>query len=115
MYQVVKMQAEFEPWWFFEDWQKNITESADFIQFDEALVCFKEEWQRLYQKLPCYQSRQTLLAAFWSSKEQYWCEECADYLQNYHSLLLLEDWEIVSQKHYIACFEQQKGLVSFSG
>ncbi|AXQ79678.1 DUF1033 family protein [Streptococcus chenjunshii] len=111
MYQVVKMEADFEPWWFFEEWQQNVTESVNFTRFDDALICFEKEWGKLRQQLPSYQSRQNLLAAFWNNEEQYWCEECDDYLQNYHSLLLLEDWETVSQHYYMPSFEQRNDFI----
>ena len=30
MYQVIMMYGDNEPWWFFEDWQRNIQTTATF-------------------------------------------------------------------------------------
>ena len=42
-----------------------------------------------------FKSQDDLLAAFWRSGDEIWCEECAGYLQRYQSLMLLEDWHVL--------------------
>lgn len=44
MYQVVKMFGDWEPWWFIEGWEEDITEIAEYDTLSEALLYFQEEW-----------------------------------------------------------------------
>ncbi len=46
MYQVVKMFGDWEPWWFIEGWEEDITEIAEYDTLSEALLYFQEEWDR---------------------------------------------------------------------
>ena len=93
-----------EPWWFFDDWKKDITSVKEFEDFYMALKFYKNQWLELSQKFEEYKSQDDLLSAFWEDKEQVWCEECAGYLQLYHSLALLEDWhELPAEKRRWAC------------
>ncbi len=38
MYQVITMYGDNEPWWFFEEWQEDIQETATFEDFDAAVA-----------------------------------------------------------------------------
>lgn len=93
MYHVVEMKGDFEPWWFLEDWQEDIVKVQEFDDYYEALKWYKVAWRRLYAEFPHFNSRSNLMSAFWDETEQRWCEECDEYLQQYHSILLLSDWE----------------------
>lgn len=59
MYQVVKMFGDWEPWWFIEGWEEDITEIAEYDTLSEALLYFQEEWDRGQEKfkvsLVCWQ------------------------------------------------------------
>lgn len=46
MYQVVKMFGDWEPWWFIEGWEEDITEIAEYDTLSEALLYFQEECKR---------------------------------------------------------------------
>lgn len=50
MYQVVKMFGDWEPWWFIEGWEEDITEIAEYDTLSEALLYFQEEWDRGQEK-----------------------------------------------------------------
>lgn len=105
MYQVIKMYGDWEPWWFLDDWKESIQEVSSFNQFEEALDYYSMEWDKHKEAYPSYQSKQNLLAAFWDKEDQRWCEECDEHLQQYHSLLLLEDWQELSRQNGISSFE----------
>ncbi|HEO4348872.1 TPA: DUF1033 family protein [Streptococcus agalactiae] len=105
MYQVVKMFGDWEPWWFIEGWEEDITEIAEYDTLSEALLYFQEEWDRGQEKWPYFQSKSSLLATFWSIKEKRWCEECDKYLQQYHSLMLLKEWQEIPKEESIERFE----------
>lgn len=93
MYQVVKMHGDFEPWWFIEGCPNRIITREIFEDYREALACYKKECQRLAHLLPQHKEEGQMVA-FWNPQEQRWCDECDDYLQQYHSLLLLDQQEI---------------------
>ncbi|RCW16722.1 dipicolinate synthase [Streptococcus gallolyticus] len=91
MYQVIKMYGDWEPWWFLKDWQKDIVEEKSFEYFEDAFSFYKTECLSLKTSLPSYKCHDNLQAAFWDKTEQRWCENCGDYLQQYHSILMLKD------------------------
>lgn len=92
-YQVIKMYGDFEPWWFLEDWQRDITTIREFQSYDDALEYYQEEWHALRGAFPKVNSKSNLMAAFWCIDDQRWCEDCDEDLQLYHSLMLLENWQ----------------------
>ncbi len=93
MYQVVKMYGDFEPWWLLEGWQDDIVMCDTFDNYQEALAFYKREWQKLSQNLSGCKEKKRGMVAFWDPNDQRWCEECEDYLQQYHSLLILNRTE----------------------
>ncbi|HFR3938816.1 DUF1033 family protein [Streptococcus sp. 32226D021BW] len=90
MYQVIKMYGDFEPWWFLDGWEEDIVSKVAFDRYEDALKAFQKEWVRLSEKFPKKQSKNGTMVAFWDESEQHWCEECDEYLQRYHSLMLVE-------------------------
>ncbi len=93
MYQVIKMYGDFEPWWFVDGWEEDVTEARTFERYEDAVAVFQKEWVRLSEQFPMKKLKNGTLAAFWNEDDQYWCEECDEYLQRYHSLLLVETKE----------------------
>ena len=81
MYQVIKMHGDMEPWRFMDGWEDDIIEVSEFDDYYEALKYYKEEWRRLYQKMPSFISKSSVMTAFWDQEDKEWCAECDDYLQ----------------------------------
>lgn len=106
MYKVIKTESDCEPWWFLEDWEEDITEISEFEQKEDAIAFFKEQWNTLKQSYPFYSSKRNLLATFWDTNEKTWCEECDEYLQDFHSILLLKDEEPLTEEEGLDFFEQ---------
>ncbi|MET3558273.1 hypothetical protein ABID29_001393 [Streptococcus rupicaprae] len=96
MYQVIKLYGDFEPWWFLEGWQEDIVMCQNFDDYGQAERLYQKEWQQLRQVLPQHEERTDKMSVFWDPAEQRWCEECDEFLQQYHSLLLLEHHEMVT-------------------
>ncbi|MBF0778996.1 DUF1033 family protein [Streptococcus cuniculi] len=90
MYQVIRMYGDFEPWWFLDGWEENIISNETYDNYEEALRSYQRQWVCLSERFPMKKSRDGLVTAFWNPEDQYWCDDCDEYLQNYHSLLLLE-------------------------
>ena len=85
MYRVIEMYGDFEPWWFLEGWEEDIVASKKFDQYYDALKYYKTCWFRLEQESPLYKSRSDLMTIFGTQKTNAGCDECDDYLQQYHS------------------------------
>jgi len=101
------MFGDWEPWWFIEGWQDDIVSEKDFDTWEEALAYYEEEWQKLRERYPSFHSQKNLLATFWTPKERRWCEDCTDDLQQYHSILLLEDKDIIPLEKNIDSYEDR--------
>lgn len=95
MYRVVEMYGVDEPWWFFDDWKKDIVQTMEFENFYKALKFYKKEWFKFAESFQEYKSQDDLLSAFWEDGDEIWCEECAGYQQRYHSIALLDDWDML--------------------
>lgn len=90
MYQVLKLYGDSEPWWFLEGWEADVIDVKEFDDYQEALSYYKQSKTSLAEEYPQCKSQGGNLTAFWDPKERYWCEECVEHLQRYHSLMLLE-------------------------
>lgn len=91
MYCVVKLYGDCEPWWFLEGWEEDIVETIEFDDIDEALVFYQKEWQSLAGDFSHHKSEKEQMTAFWNPEDRYWCEECDEYLQRFHSLMLMKN------------------------
>lgn len=100
MYQVIRLYGDFEPWWFLDDWKNDIVEQIEFDEFEEAKRYYIKLLEELKVDFPSFESRSSLLSTFWSCDEKRWCEECDEDLQQYHSLALLQNDEILPKEFY---------------
>lgn len=97
MYQVITMYGDYEPWWFLDNWQKDIEGKKEFSDFLKAKAYFQEKSQELEKIYPYTKTKDFFLTAFWQEEDLRWCEECEDELQQYHGLLLLKDGEKINE------------------
>lgn len=97
MYQVICLYGSTEPWWCIGDWEEDITSRSFFNRYEDARNAYQKEWARLSEQFPMRKMKDSTMVAFWDEKDQYWCDECDDYLQRYHSLILVESKEVPSQ------------------
>lgn len=96
MYQVITMKGEYEPWWFFDNWELLIERNESFPKFEQALQVYEEQLAVLSKKYPNRKTKEPYLTAFWTKEEATYCESCADDLQIYHGLILLKDNKRIS-------------------
>ena len=100
MYRVIEMYGDFEPWWFIEGWEEDVISSKKFENYYDALKYYKSCWFELEKKIPLYKSRGDLMTIFWDPDDKRWCEECDEFLQQYHSLALLEDGQVIPDEKF---------------
>ena len=109
MYRVIEMYGDFEPWWFIEGWEEDVIMSQSFDKYYDALKYYKSCWFELEKKNPLYKSRSDLMTIFWDPADQRWCDECDEYLQQYHSLALLQDGRVIPDEKLRQGYEKQTG------
>ncbi|MBF8970226.1 DUF1033 family protein [Streptococcus sp. NLN76] len=95
MYQVVELYGDCEPWWLTDDWQEDTIRRETFKKYTQALTYFEEKCRQYKQQYPEIRREGETMAAFWKEGEERWCEECGDYLQQYHSLALVQNGKIL--------------------
>lgn len=95
MYQVVELYGDCEPWWLLDDWQEDRISQKVFETYTQALTFFEEKLQEYRALYSRERIEGATMAAFWEEQDQLWCEECGDFLQQYHSIVLLEEGEMV--------------------
>ena len=98
MYCVIEMYGKDEPWWFFDGWEANIVSIQHFDNYYTALKYYKHQWLKLAAAFPFYKSRSDLMSIFWDTEDLRWCEECGDSIQQYHSLALLENDDVIPKE-----------------
>ena len=105
MYRVIEMYGDFEPWWFIEGWEEDVISSKKFENYYDALKYYKSCWFELEKKNLLYKSRGDLMTIFWNPENKRWCEECDEFLQQYHSLALLEDGRVIPDEKFRPGYE----------
>lgn len=95
LFQVIELQGEYEPWWFFDDWKKQISRIKTFEIFDEALNEYQQTFKNLQNKYPNYQKKKDYLSAFWDESQNRYCLECDDDIQVFHSVMLVREFKVI--------------------
>lgn len=99
MYEVIETYGDFEPWWFLDGWEKEVTYKKEFSTIAEAEKFFLQKVQEFNGKFAETKAKDQYLVAFWNKDELRWCEECDDDLQQYQGLLLLKDGKQLNQEN----------------
>lgn len=87
MIEIIYMKADYEPWWAFEGWEEHIIEKHTFSSTKDALEFLEKILGEFREKFPHEKVKEDRYWAFWSEKEQCFCESCDDELQLYHGLI----------------------------
>ncbi|MCA9765283.1 MAG: DUF1033 family protein [Carnobacterium sp.] len=95
MFQVIELQGEYEPWWFFDDWKEQISQIKTFETFDEALIDYQKKYDLLYNNYPSCKTKKNYLTAFWDDDQNRYCPECEDDIQLFHSIMLLKEHKVM--------------------
>ncbi|MGX9134494.1 DUF1033 family protein [Rummeliibacillus sp. JY-2-4R] len=89
MYKVIYMKADYEPWWEFDGWEKNIVNENVFNNKEEAKQFLSETLEKFNQKYMHHEHKKDRFWAFWSDEEVQFCEACDEDIQTYHGII----WE----------------------
>ena len=110
MYCVIEMYGDYEPWWFLDGWEKDIVQEQNFENYYDALKFYKTRWLELEKEFKLYKSRSDLMTVFWIEDDVRGCEECDDYVQQYRSILLLEDEKVIPNSKIRPGYAKQAGI-----
>lgn len=97
-YQLITLRGFDEPWWFFDNWQKDITNTLEFSDLKEALVAYQSQYQHYQSQFSQVKTRHNTLTAFWQSGDYEYCTPCESNQQIYYSLMLVKNYEILDEK-----------------
>lgn len=102
MFQVMELQGEYEPWWFFDDWKKQIKSIQTFETFDEAIREYQTQFMDFQKTYPHHQTKKGYLTAFWDESQSQYCIECEDDIQLFHSLVLLKEYQLIEAEEIVS-------------
>lgn len=88
MFSIILMEADFEPWWQFDDIEEKYTEIKsfnDFTIYEEEAMQIIEKFESLYDR---HEQREGKYFAFWNEGDVTFCESCDEDLQNYYGIIL---------------------------
>lgn len=92
MVEIIYMKADYEPWWKFDGWEKHIIEKVSFQEEEEALIYLNKLLEKFRREFPFEKEKEMKYWAFWSVKEQCFCDSCDEDLQIYHGVIWNEIW-----------------------
>lgn len=93
MWKLVKMTADYEPWWLFDDWRDKIVMEKSFSSFEDVLTEWSNLTCELSNKFTSSEYRETGMTVFFTEGDLVFCEACDDDVQIYHGILLLKNDE----------------------
>lgn len=88
MYELIVMEADYEPWWQFDGWEEYIIERFQFEseqELEQHLTLLLNVYRSKYPHEEC---RQNMFYAFWHDDEQFFCDACDDDAQLYHGIIV---------------------------
>ncbi|MGR3764598.1 DUF1033 family protein [Rossellomorea sp. NS-SX7] len=94
-WKVIMTHSDAEPWWFFENWTRDIVTEWEFDNQKEAIRKYLDESERLSREYPNMKTKKYNSIAFWDESEVLFCEACDDDLQMYHGIILFENGHLV--------------------
>lgn len=87
MIKIIYMKADYEPWYEFEGWEEHIVEQVSFKEENEALEFLNKKLEEFRRNFPFEKVKGDKYWAFWSVKEQCFCDSCDEDLQIYHGII----------------------------
>lgn len=87
MIEIIYMKADYEPWYEFEGWEEHIVEQVSFKEENDALEYLNKKLEEFRRNFPFEKEKGDKYWAFWSVKEQCFCDSCDEDLQIYHGII----------------------------
>lgn len=89
MYEVVLLTADYEGWFFFDDWQDHVKEHFIFDTFKDMERKYVELCDILNQKYSLKRVGKYNVTTFYNTCDIQYCDDCDDDVQIYHTPLML--------------------------
>lgn len=94
MYEIITIRADYEGWWFFDDYRQNATDLQSFHHIEDAKQYYNRRIEVLREKFCNEQIGKNNIHAFYNNCEIEFCEDCDEDVQIFHSVLFLDNGEI---------------------
>lgn len=91
MFEIINMKADFEPWWMFEGWEKDIVSRQSFEDYSEAIAYLEMTLTKMRESHRNEAMKKGCFFAFWSKDEKVFCEACDEDLQIYHGVIFMKE------------------------
>ncbi|TDM13275.1 DUF1033 family protein [Macrococcus lamae] len=103
MFQIKIMRADYEGWWLFEDWQEKVVLTKTFETRAEFMAGYQKQLIDLRQQYPNEVIGKYNIHAFYKNCELEFCEECDEDVQIYHSVIPLENGDVLQDGKLCKC------------
>ncbi len=111
--EILQTKSDAEPWWFFEDWEKDIVLRETYINKEDIFVKYIELLSDLINKFPEVKAKNDFATiAFWNEEEEVFCEACDDDVQIYYGVLIMEDDNVMDLTPYPHVQEQIRQIIN---
>lgn len=110
-WKVFMTHSDAEPWWFFENWTRDIVTEWEFDNQKEAIRKYLDESERLSREFPNMKTKKFSSVAFWDESEVVFCEACDDDLQMYHGIILFENGHLVESDVILGKLKEELQLL----
>jgi hypothetical protein len=98
-WKIIQTKGESEPWWFFDDWRKDITAVFECESKSDTIDQYVKKIGELKKDFTYLKHKNYHTVAFWNPSEKVFCEACDDDLQIYHGLIIMCDDNLVDIKN----------------
>ncbi|MBM7584111.1 hypothetical protein JOC86_000648 [Bacillus pakistanensis] len=101
-WKIIQTKGESEPWWFFDDWRKDITAIFEYESKIDTIDQYVKKIGELKKAFPYLKQKNYHTVAFWDPNERVFCEGCDDDLQIYHGLIFMYNDNLVDLKNEVS-------------
>ncbi|MFO3692993.1 DUF1033 family protein [Staphylococcus felis] len=94
MWKLVKIRADYEGWWLFDDWTEHIVEEQHYDSYQAFIDAYTQIIKRSMNFYDNYILGKYNIYAFYNNCDLNFCEHCDENLQIFYSYITLENEQI---------------------
>ncbi|MCG1770203.1 regulatory protein MsaA [Staphylococcus epidermidis] len=94
MWTVVKIRADYEGWWLFDDWPQKIVEQSEFTTYEQMMEYYINVLNHSKKRYDNYVVGKYNIHAFYNNCDLNFCEDCEEDLQIFYSFIILKNNEV---------------------
>ncbi|MBI5975448.1 DUF1033 family protein [Staphylococcus canis] len=94
MWKLIKIRADYEGWWLFDDWTERIQDVKQFDTYEAFINAYKRTIHTAMQHYDNYILGKYNMYAFYNNCDLNYCEDCNEDLQIFYSYITLKNEQI---------------------